>query len=364
MSRWASKSGSLFDGNGRRAYGKRASRRVQSILVESVRDVSGRSSERAPVNNIIIWDDWQNQIPANPLAADVFADGVYRMPREEALRLAHIEFNTGAQIRWLNFDIDQPDSYDALDRSNLPAPNIFVSNRSNGHGHALYALDGFIGLTDASRMAPIRLAADIQRGMTRRLGADPRYQNRLAKNPLSARWASSFMAPSPYHLTDLLAALDRADIRRPPDRIDTTGLGRNCDLFDIVRVWAYAKMRTAKATMSPDQWREAVFSEVAIHNLGYAQPLSVAETRGIAKSIATWTWKRFNREAFSDIQASRRLKGAASQQRKTRSLIEAVVDHNPDMAAVLPVSWEPGRIGAVAHAPDMVGVLPVSRRQA
>lgn len=290
------------------------------------------------MNLIPIWDNWQDLIPAHPLATDVFADGVRRMPRDEALRHANIEFNTASQIRWFNFDLDQDDSYDALDRANLPMPNIYVQNRSNGHGHALYAVDAFIGLTDASRMAPIRLAADVQRGMTRRLGADPRYANRLAKNPVDGRWASSFMAPSPYHLGDLLAALDRADIRRPPERLDMTGLGRNCDLFDLVRVWAYREIRTAKRVMSAEQWRSAVFAEVAIHNLDFGQPLPYSETRSIAKSIANWTWKRFSTGEFSQIQASRRVRGAASQQRKTRSAIEAIAGTNPDMVGVLPVS--------------------------
>lgn len=271
-----------------------------------------------------VWDCWQELLPTNPLAADVFADGLRRMPRDEALQHANIEFNSDRQIRWLNFDIDQQDAYDALDRANLPAPNIFVQNRGNGHAHALYALDGFIGLTDASRVAPIKLAATVQRGMTRRLGADWRYVNRFAKNPLSERWAASFMAPSPYHLTDLLAALDKLDYRRPPECIDMTGLGRNCDLFDIVRVWAYSRVRDAKGRLTPEQWREAVFAEVALHNLGFGVPLPYSETRQIAKSIAGWTWRKFNGDRFSAIQAQRRAPSAKAQREKTSALINAV----------------------------------------
>jgi hypothetical protein len=87
-----------------------------------------------------IWSTWTNRLPNRPLAADVLADGVYRRPREQALQYAHIEFNTRGRLGWLVFDQDTDESFECWERANLPAPNFYSQNRSNGHGHLGYCL--------------------------------------------------------------------------------------------------------------------------------------------------------------------------------------------------------------------------------
>jgi hypothetical protein len=37
----------------------------------------------------------------------------------------------------------------------------------------------------------------------------------------------------------------------------------------------------------------------------FANPLSDLEVRGIAKSVARWTWKHFTEDGLSDIQSAR-----------------------------------------------------------
>jgi hypothetical protein len=138
------------------------------------------------------------RLPNRPLAADAFADGVYRRTRDQALQYANIEFNTSGRVGWLLFDRDTADSFECWDRAGLPAPNFYAQNRSNGHGHLGYCLKTPVGLLGLSRERPIQLAADVQRGMTSRLGADPAFANRLGKNPASSRWRTSWYAPKPY----------------------------------------------------------------------------------------------------------------------------------------------------------------------
>jgi Replicase family len=142
-----------------------------------------------------IWAVWTQHLPQNLRAADICADGPRLLSRDDALKCAHLEFNTRGCLGWLVFDVDQPDSFECWDRAGLPSPNFYAQNRSSGRGHLGYCLNRPVGLLGNSRRRPIELAADVQRGMTRRLGADPTYNNRLAKNPAHARWASSWHAP-------------------------------------------------------------------------------------------------------------------------------------------------------------------------
>jgi hypothetical protein len=158
--------------------------------------------------NTPVWADWSDRLPQRPLCGDILADGTIRRPRAAALTHPHVEFNSAGRLAWLNFDIDTADSFEVWERAHLPTPNGYVQNPANGHGHLLYALNEPVGLLGLSHPKPMALAADIQRGMTRRLGADPGYVNRIAKNPHHQRWRSSWLAAKPYALGDLLDALD------------------------------------------------------------------------------------------------------------------------------------------------------------
>ena len=113
-----------------------------------------------------------------------------------------MQFNTDALLGWLVFDVDHEDSFEVWDRANVHPPNLYVQNPDNGHGHLLYALATPVGTCDSHRRAPIELAATVQRGMTRRLCADPAYANRLAKNPLHPRWRKSWLIGEPFDLTE------------------------------------------------------------------------------------------------------------------------------------------------------------------
>jgi Replicase family/Primase C terminal 1 (PriCT-1) len=274
-----------------------------------------------------IWSTWTDRLPNRPLAADVLADGVYRRPREQALHYAHIEFNTRGRLSWLVFDQDTDESFECWERANLPAPNFYSQNRSNGHGHLGYCLNTPIGMLGLSRERPIMLAADVQRGMTRRLGADPAYANRLAKNPTSKRWLTSWYAPKPYDLRDLLGALDRRDLRRPATRTEVSGISRNCDLFDALRAYAYANARAFKRTgRRSEAWQHQLFREAQAINLGFASPLSFAEVRQIARSVARWTWGRFSEARFSEIQSRRGVRGGIKSGAHRSQRAEAAAD--------------------------------------
>ncbi len=159
--------------------------------------------------------------------------------------------------------------------------------------------------------------------MTRRLGADPAYANRLAKNPHHKRWRTSWLATKPYELGDLLEALDRCDLRKPSSRSETSGISRNCDVFNELRQFAYANVLDAKRSGAGfKQWCDRLFAVARGINLGFGIPLPHAELRQIAKSVARWTWRRFGEERFSQVQALRGARSRAKVALRTAGAID------------------------------------------
>ena len=268
-----------------------------------------------------VWTDWSHTLPSRPLCADSFDLGMRRVPRDQALAFEHVEFNTAGRLGWLVFDDDEADSFERWDRVGLPAPNVYMQNRANGHAHYAYRLSRPVGLLGLSHEAPIRLASDIQRGMTSRLGADRAYGNRIAKNPASRRWSTSWLAPQPYTLHQLLEPLDRRDLRHPDRLVDVTCLGRNCTLFDELRQWAYQNVRSAKRSGTSETWRDRLIAMGRTINLGFTEPLPISEVRAIARSVAKWTWRRMSGDGFSRIQAQR----AARKGKKTAQTIDLLL---------------------------------------
>ena len=291
-----------------------------------------------------IWTTWTDRLPTRPLATDVFEDGAYHRPRSMALEFRNIEINTPGRVAFLNFDLDLADSFEAWERARLPVPNAFMQNPTNGHGNALYALATPVGISAFSRAAPIKLLVDIQRGMTRRLKADPAYSNRFAKNPCHPRWRTRWLSPRPFTLGELFEPLDRRDMRAPARR-DEIGLGRNCDLFNELRQVAYREIVAFKRDgRAQGEWRDHLVNACRAMNLGFGMPLPISEVRSMAKSVAKWTWSRFSEERYSEIQARRGVARKSKQLVQTRSRIADLIacvseppqgPLNPDMATAL-----------------------------
>ena len=144
-----------------------------------------------------LWETWTARLPMRPLCCDEFDDGLVRRSRPIALTHRYVQFNNDLFLNWLIFDIDRPDSFEYWETARLPPPNLYVRESLDGHGHVFYALATPVGTCGSHRLKPIEYAAAVQRGMTRRLGADPAYANRLAKNPLHPEWRASWIVKKP-----------------------------------------------------------------------------------------------------------------------------------------------------------------------
>lgn len=88
------------------------------------------------------------------------------------------------------------------------------------------------------------------------------------------------------------------------------GLGRNYDLFDEVRFWAYKAVRDYRhlSGKRTHTWGEAVLNYALGCNMLFADPLPCSEIKSIAKSVARYCL-RSDPYCYSTFVERQRFKG-------------------------------------------------------
>lgn len=255
------------------------------------------------------------------------------MSRPDALEKLHIEANPQAISNLLVVDIDHDDS---VLRAvwNRPGwlPNAVVENPHNGHAHAIWALKHAFPRTEYARRAPLAFAAAVTEGLRRSVGGDQGYSGLITKNPVHKAWEANWLTDHLYELDELREHLDAAGFMPPTSwtrtrRKKPIGLGRNCDIFESARVWAYREIRNHWG--KPDRLHHAITTHVHALNAEYTEPLSYAEAKAIAESIWRWIvtksrmWKdgaAVYEATFTLIQHHRGVKGGISSGESRRAL--------------------------------------------
>ena len=276
-------------------------------------------------------DLFRDQLPYRPFATDDFTFGLYRYPRLEALTKRFIQPNPTVLHWWLVFDVDRPGAAHDWQLRDLPAPNITVENPGNGHAHLFYGLEVAVYKGDPFGHArAIYFLAAVEHALAKALEADLGYNGLTSKNPVHAAWRTLVWREDSYDLHELADWLDLEPIdrrRRAPEY----GVGRNVNLFNTVRIWSYRAVRRYWEG-SFDAWFEAVLEHCATENTANDPPLAYAEFKHIAKSIARWTWDRFNPMAFSLIQSARGKRSGEirrQQAEERRRRVAELAKHHP-----------------------------------
>jgi Replicase family/Primase C terminal 1 (PriCT-1) len=90
----------------------------------------------------------------------------------------------------------------------------------------------------AARIEPLNFYSAVERGIARRIGADRYYSGLITKNPVHAYWRVEWRRDAPYTLPELADWLFPEDMQ-PDFSVETTlGVGRNCIVFDELRLIA------------------------------------------------------------------------------------------------------------------------------
>ena len=188
-------------------------------------------------------------LPLWPLASDDLRDGIYRTSRHKALGKRYVEANPEAISNLLVVDIDHDDALIRAmwDREQW-RPNAVVENPTNGHAHAVWALEAPFARTEYAHRAPLAYAAAVTEGLRRSVDGDTAYSGLMTKNPEHTCWTSHWVTNHLYTLDELNFWLTETGFMPPPSwkrtrRKNPVGLGRNCALFESARTWAYREIR-------------------------------------------------------------------------------------------------------------------------
>lgn len=264
--------------------------------------------------------------PSRPLAGSTKDGGKWHTTRTRALTLPYIETNAPCLQSLIVTDVDATDVDRLPEMVGLPAASWAVRRDDSGTGHIGYALTAPVCLTDAGRRRPVNLLARIEVGLRDVLGGDVGYAGRFTKNPITppagqaTLWGEEFPT---FQLRDLAASLDQLHALphwRDPAPRQASGVGRNVDVFDRTRTWAYRAIRRYW-TDGFDTWAEIVHDQATIRNEALEHenrhPLPTVEVAHLARSIARWTWRRFTPETWKARQTTLgRKAGTASAEKR------------------------------------------------
>jgi len=248
--------------------------------------------------------------------APMCSAGLKIRDRKVALEHRQVQLNGKYVLRWMPHDIDHSDAYHAHCDTNLPPPNFIAIDPENGHRHCAVLLATPVSCYEASRVEPLRFYSAVERGISRRIGADRDYTGLITKNPLHPYWRVEWRRNSPYTLGELADWLFFEDMK-PDLRPDTIGAGRNVVIFDELRLIAYREVRQFKKDdANLDQWREhledmamrinqrfAAYGARKAHGRCNVGPLRPSQVRTITGSVANWTWRHMSVAAFSARQS-------------------------------------------------------------
>ena len=145
-----------------------------------------------------------------------------------------------------------------------------------------------------ARARPLRLLARATEYMAQKVEADPGYGQVLSHNPMvpvaSQHLQTDWLRKQPYPLQEI-AEVVPFGWRRPA--VPSTGIGRNCSLFDAGMKWAGSPANLDVSVLSALM---AINAEVArTHD---KPPLDAGEVAGIARSVERYRRRWVERGQF------------------------------------------------------------------
>lgn len=259
------------------------------------------------------FDLFRDSIPKHPYCSDV-KNYMQIKPALVALQKKYIQPNSNTDLKWLIYDVDRPSSpYDWYDLK-APRPNIVATNKENGHSHLWYGLGVPVFKQPEAHRKPLRYAAAIDVALTELLDADVGYTKFISKNPLNSYWEVNVWEDRPYDLDWLADYVDLKPYTDTRKNLPNIGFGRNCNLFEQTRFWAYRQIRKSQNWLSCDFFVQAVIEWASGYNLSFIAPLPFQEVKSIGKSIGKWVYKNMSYEGFKNWGDNRRNKSIIVRQ--------------------------------------------------
>lgn len=252
-------------------------------------------------------ESYKSKLPPKPYYTNDYCFGKRIGSIEAALKANHIQPNSLTHKYFMIFDLDSDMSvYDWTDR-NLPAPHLIVRNKYNGRSHMTYILKTSIKNDVNGRLKPIKYCSDVEHGLAVKIGADMNYNGLLTKNPFneSAYKVFSF-EDKPYDLDYLNEFVDKdlvrhqREVKKAKDIEDGFASGRNCTLFENLRLWAYSNWHRYQQT----ELRSHIINQAIAFN-AFECPLGINEVQTIADSVYRFMASNFSIERLNELKSER-----------------------------------------------------------
>ena len=279
-----------------------------------------------------IMDQFYNYLQPRPYCTEFLGQLKIR-PKAQAIRDAYIQPNPITRAYWMVFDIDSGQSRYWPDEWHVPTPNMEARNPENNHQHLFYMIDPAVYTLRQARRKPLELAADVDKGLTRLLDADPGYGKLISKNPLSSQWTVYIWHEKAWGLTELLDYIPDNIQKWKPGAEETIGLGRNCTVFDRARIYAYAEWRRQGFNDQP-RLLEAVFNFSMNINNSFRIPMLDKEVLCIARSISRWTARHMDAGGLREWFQEQNRKSVSVRRKKAAGKAEIIMDFIADHAGI------------------------------
>lgn len=229
-----------------------------------------------------------NRFPKRPYCASDLANGIQPRRLDEAIKNEYIQHNPPGWKSLIVVDVDRRIHDLEWDDCRLPAPTWIAKNPSNGHAHFCWLLENPVWC-GGENQKPAKFVAAIAEAFRARLKGDEGFANLITKNPVNSAWQlishSNFQK---YDLTYLSEFVDlKSPVRKKRNRDVITKIGRNCTIFDEVRLWAYKRLKGCQNRLQMDT---EVLDKSIEMNANFQNPMSVSEVKSIAKSISKFCW--------------------------------------------------------------------------
>ncbi len=240
--------------------------------------------------------------------------GLHAEAKTTGVRRRYIQVNHPNLTKMMVFDVDNPvDLYD-WKHLDLPVPNILVINPKNHHAHMIYLLSDtdYVCRSAKGRLKDILAYQAVYSEICKRLNADPRYVQKIMKNPFHNSWQTRVLHEDTYTFEDFYRQLDTLPA---PDRTGNSPKnawspqsllkqeeGRNCTVFEQTRFYAYAAIKNHDYCNTEEKAKSFyndILRYAATLNDGFQQPLAQKEIQSTVKSIVNWTIRHFRTDASS-----------------------------------------------------------------
>lgn len=256
---------------------------------------------------------FKNQLPVKPYCSNNLQSGLSIRNKNRALEMLYLQANQPAIQTCLLFDLDEGNAFYKFDEVGLPVPTFITKSPDSGRCHYGYMLKAGVCKTQHAKLKPLKYAAAVEAGIAGKLASDRGYAGLITKNPLHSHWSPYWSGADLYEL-DYLADFVELETPKKAKKSENYGLGRNVNLFEDLRTYAYRRVLKFKKDSTYEAWERDVLNvaEGLNTHCNALNPLQYNEIKATARSVSRWTWKHFDSATFSEIQTNR-----AKRPRKT-----------------------------------------------